>query len=85
MMKSPSKMWDPYYSILRENSGFDAVPAGAYTEKQHQYYGQQSFFWCADNFSRNEAWCCILYDFKNDGYSYLEYKCYGHSVRCVKE
>ena len=85
MMKSPSHMWDPYYSILRDNTGFDAVPAGAYTENQHQYYGCQSFFWCSDNFSRNEAWCCILYDFKNEGYNYLDYKCYGHSVRCVKE
>ena len=85
MMKSPSQMWDSYYSILRENSGFDAVPAGAYTESQHKYYGRQTFFWCSDNFSRNEAWCCILYDYKNDGYNYLEYKCYGHSVRCVKD
>ncbi len=85
MMKAPSQMWDPYFSIRRENSGFDAVPAGAYTENQHQYYGLQSFFWCAETFSRDQAWCCILYDYKNDGYSYLEYKCYGHSVRCVKE
>ena len=84
-MKEPSQMWDPYYSILRDNTGFDAVPAGSYTEKGLQDYGLQTYFWCADNFSRTEAWCCILYDYKNDGYSYLDYKCYGHSVRCVKE
>ena len=84
-MKAPSHMWDPYYSILRDKTGFDAVPAGTYTENGNQSYGLQAYFWCADNFSRNEAWCCILYDFKNDGYSYLDYKCYGHSVRCVKE
>jgi len=85
MMKSPSKMWDPYFSILRDVSGFDAIPAGAYTENKHQYYGRQTFFWCTDNFSRNQAWCCILYDFKNEGYNYLNYKCYGLSVRCVKD
>jgi len=84
-MKEPSQMWDPYYSILRDNTGFDAVPAGSYTEKGLQDYGLQTYFWCADNFSRTEAWCCILYDYKNDGYSYLDYKCYGHSVRCVKD
>ncbi len=84
MMKAPSKMWDPYYSIRRENSGFDAVPAGAFTENGHQGYGLQTYFWCSDNFSRNQAWCCILYDYKNDGYNYLDYKCYGHSVWCVK-
>lgn len=84
-MKAPSHMWDPYYSILRDKTGFDAVPAGTYTENGNQSYGLQAYFWCADNFSRSEAWCCILYDFKNDGYSYLDYKCYGHSVRCVKE
>ena len=84
-MKSPSQMWDPYYSILREKSGFDAVPAGSYTENGHQGYGRQTYFWCSDNFNRNEAWCCILYDFKNEGYNYLEYKCYGFSVRCVKD
>jgi len=84
-MKEPSQMWDPYYSILRDNTGFDAVPAGSYTEKGLQDYGLQTYFWCADNFNRTEAWCCILYDYKNDGYSYLDYKCYGHSVRCVKD
>ena len=31
------------------------------------------------------AWGCTVYDYKNEGYNYLEYKCYGHSVRCVKD
>ena len=85
MMKAPSQQWDPYLSIHRENSGFDAIPSGSYTEDGHKYVGMQSYFWSAENFNRSQAWCCILYDFKNEGYNYLDYKCYGHSVRCLKD
>lgn len=84
MMKAPSQQWDPYFSIMRENSGFDALPAGSFTEEGLRYAGMRASFWCADNFNNIQAWCCTLYDFKNDGYNYLDYKCYGHSVRCVK-
>lgn len=84
-MRASTQMWEPYYSIDCAKSGFDATPAGAFTENGYQYAGYQTYFWSADNFSRNEAWCCIIYDFKNESYNYLEYKCYGHSVRCVKD
>ncbi|MCR4879110.1 MAG: hypothetical protein K5901_07330 [Bacteroidales bacterium] len=83
-MRAPTQMWEPYYSVDCSKTGFDATPAGAYTENGYQYAGYQTYFWSADNFSRNQAWCCIIYDFKNECYNYLDYKCYGHSVRCVK-
>ena len=83
-MRAPTQMWEPYYSVDCSKTGFDATPAGAYTENGYQYAGYQTYFWSADNFSSNQAWCCIIYDFKNDCYNYLDYKCYGHSVRCVK-
>jgi len=84
LMKAPTQQWTPHLTLDRYQLGFDATPAGAYTENGYQYAGMQTFFWCADNFSRDQAWCCIVYDYKNEGYNYLEYKCYGHSVRCVK-
>ena len=85
MMKAPTQQWTPHLTLDRYNLGFDATPAGSYTEKGHQYAGLQTSFWSADNFSHDQAWCCTVYDYKNEGYNYLEYKCYGHSVRCVKD
>ncbi|MBP5562539.1 MAG: hypothetical protein J6X51_00690 [Bacteroidales bacterium] len=84
-MRAPTQMWEPYYSVDCSKTGFDATPAGAYTENGYQYASFQTYFWSSDNFSRNQAWCCIIYDFKNESYNYLDYKCYGHSVRCVKD
>ncbi len=86
MMKAPTKQWQPHLVIKKEYlAGFEASPAGAYTEEGCQYAGYQAYFWSSDNFSRDEAWSCIIYDYKNEGYNYLGYKCYGHSVRCVKD
>lgn len=85
LMKAPTRQWQPHLIIQRSMIGFDATPVGGYTENGWQYSGMQAFFWSADNFNRDQAWCCIIYDYKNEGCNYLEYKCYGHSVRCVKD
>ena len=85
MMKAFTQLWDPYDTKPKEVVGFDATPAGDYTETGYHHAGQQTTFWSADNFSRIEAWSCTVYDFKTEGYNYLNYKCYGHSVRCVKD
>ncbi len=85
VMKAPTQQWQPHLIIRKEVMGFDAMPAGAYTENGYQSAGFQTYFWSADPFSRDEAWCCIVYDYKTDSYSYLDYKCYGHSVRCVRD
>lgn len=84
-MKEPTQLWQPHLIIEKDTMGFDAEPAGSYTENGCQNTGFQACFWSADNFSRDQAWCCIVYDYKNESYSYLEYKCYGLSVRCVKD
>lgn len=84
-MKQPTNLWQPHLIIPKDSIGFDAEPAGSYTENGCQNTGFQACFWCADNFSRDQAWCCIVYDYKNEGYDYLDYKCYGHSVRCVRD
>ncbi len=84
-MKMPTQLWQPHLIIPKDTIGFDAEPAGSYTENGNQNAGFQACFWSSDNFSRDEAWCCIVYDYKNEGYDYLDYKCYGHSVRCVKD
>lgn len=85
LMKMPSLQWMPHLTFARTQLGFDAMPAGAFTENGYSYAGMQTSFWCADNFSNDQAWCSIVYDYKNDCYSYLEYKCYGLSVRCVRD
>lgn len=85
MMKAFTQLWEPYDVNPKAFSGFDAIPAGDYTENGYHHGGLQTAFWSADNFSRIEAWCCTIYDFKTEGYNYLAYKCYGHSVRCVKD
>ena len=85
MMKAFTQLWDPYDTKPKSVAGFDATPAGDYTETGYHHAGQQTTFWSADNFSRIEAWSCTVYDFKTEGYNYLAYKCYGHSVRCVKD
>lgn len=86
VMKAPTQQWQPHLIIQKGNNmGFDAEPAGSYTENGSQNAGFQATFWSSDNFNRDQAWCCIVYDYKNEGYNYLDYKCYGHSVRCVRD
>ena len=86
LMKAPTQQWQPHLIIKKGNNmGFDAEPAGLYTENGFQNTGFQATFWSSDNFNREQAWCCIVYDYKNEGYNYLDYKCYGRSVRCVKD
>lgn len=85
MMKSTSQMWDPQIVNLEHFGCFEAPPAGAYTEDGYKYYGIHAYFWSSSSFNRHEAWCAILYDFKSEIYNYLNYKCYGLSVRCVKD
>ncbi len=84
-MKAISQLWEPYTVNLRDIGGFEAVPAGSYTEDGYRYSTQQALFWTSTPFNKIEAWCAIIYDFKTDIYNYLDYKCYGHSVRCVKD
>ena len=35
-MRAPTQMWEPYYSVDCSKTGFDATPAGAYTENGYQ-------------------------------------------------
>lgn len=84
-MKATSMSWEPQSVYRRNIGGFDATPAGAYTENGYKYYGLNAYFWSSISFSRSEAWCAILYDFKSEIYNYLDYKCYGHSVRCIRD
>lgn len=85
LMKSSSQLWEPYAVTIRDVGGFDATPAGAYTEDGYRYSTMQALFWSSTSFSKSQAWCAIIYDFKSEIYNYLDYKCYGHSVRCVKD
>jgi len=85
VMKTPTRQWQPHLIIQKDVMGFDAFPVGTYTENGFQNMGFQTYFWSADPFNRDQAWCCIVYDYKTDSYNYLDYKCYGHSVRCVKD
>lgn len=84
-MKAMSQLWEPYTANLRDVGGFNATPAGSYTEDGYRYSTQQALFWSATPFNKIESWCAIIYDFKTEIYNYLDYKCYGHSVRCVKD
>ena len=84
-MKAFTQLLDPYDTKPKAVAGFDATPTGDYTETGYHHAGQQTALWSADNFSRIEAWCCSIYYFKTEGYNVLAYKCYGHSVRGVKD
>ncbi len=83
-LKSRTTLW--INSVIAEEvCGFSALPAGVYTEEGLQYTGNHAYFWSSTTFDRQNAWSCGLFSFNSDCYNLLDYKCYGRSVRCVKD
>ncbi len=84
VMKSTTTHWiEPV--IAEEVSGFDALPAGIYTEDGLNHTGNYAHFWSSTTYDRQNAWCFGLFSYNKDSYNILDYKCYGCSVRCVKD
>lgn len=84
VMKSTSDSWS-HPVIAEKVCGFDAHPAGIYTEEGLRYTGNYAHYWSSTPFDRQNAWCCGLFSYNSDSYNILDYKCYGRSVRCVKD
>lgn len=84
VMKSPTSQWiEPV--IADELCGFSALPAGIYTEEGLRNTGKYAHFWSSTTFDRQNAWSCGLFSYNSDCYNIIDYKCYGHSVRCLKD
>lgn len=84
VMKGQSSLWiSPV--IAEELSGFNALPAGIYTEEGLEHTGNYAQYWSSTTYDRQNAWCCGLFSYNSDSYNILDYKCYGRSVRCVKD
>lgn len=71
--------------IAEQVSGFGAIPAGIYTEEGLRHTGNYAYFWSATTYDRQNAWGCGLFSYNSDCYNILDYKCYGRSVRCLKD
>lgn len=84
VMKSSSSTWITPV-IADKLSGFDAQPAGIYTENGLEHTGNYAYYWSATTYDRQNAWSCGLFSYNSDSYNILDYKCYGRSVRCVKD
>lgn len=84
VMKSESPQWiNPV--IADQVSGFAALPAGVYTEDGLNHTGNYAHFWSSTTYDRQNAWCCGIFSYNSDSYNILDYKCYGRSVRCLKD
>lgn len=84
VMKSATTLWiDPV--IADEVSGFEALPAGVYTEDGLKHTGNYAHYWSSTTYDRQNAWCCGIFSYNKDSYNILDYKCYGRSVRCIKD
>ena len=84
VMKSSTAHW--IQPVRAEHlSGFDAIPAGIYTEEGLRHTGNYAYFWSSTTYDRQNAWGCGLFSYNSDCYNILDYKCYGRSVRCVKD
>ena len=84
VMKCHSSQWiNPV--IADQVSGFAALPAGVYTEDGLNHTGNYAHFWSSTTYDRQNAWCCGIFSYNSDSYNILDYKCYGRSVRCLKD
>lgn len=84
VMKSHASNWiQPV--IAQQVSGFAALPAGIYTEDGLRHTGNYAYFWSSTTYDRQNAWGCGLFSYNSDCYNILDYKCYGRSVRCLRD
>ncbi len=84
VMKCPSSLWESQVFTIENECGFSAMPAGTFTEDGLTNLGFNAQFWSATSFDRNMAWYCGLYSYNNNSENNLDYKCYGCSVRCIR-
>ncbi len=85
VMKGGARMWRAPLVIKSDENGFSALPAGLYTENRMQDVGASAFFWSSSAYDELHAWQCGVFNHNSDSYNCMEYKCYGCSVRCVKD
>ena len=85
LMKCPSSLWESQAVTLDKECGFSAMPAGTFTEEGLVNLGFNAQFWSATSFDRNMAWYCGVYSYNNNSENNLDYKCYGCSVRCLRD
>lgn len=85
IMKCPSSLWESPVFAQECDCGFDALPAGTYTEDGMINLGYDATYWSSTSFDRNMAWYCGIYSYNNNSLNALDYKCYARSVRCVQD
>ena len=73
-----------YDYALRNQSGFSAVPAGAYTGNAFSL-GSKTNFWSATNRNRYQAYAIALSNTNTGSEPYDFAKNVGNSVRCVRD
>ena len=85
VMRCPSVLWNTPTAVESTESGFSALPTGIYTEEGLMYADFYANFWSATSFDTQHAWYCSIFSNNTHSYCCLDYKCYGCSVRCLKD
>ena len=70
---------------LNNATGFSAVPAGICINSQYESAGFSAVFWSSAQTNGTNAWCRALNDYDAHVYGGNEGKCYGFSVRCLRD
>ncbi len=84
-MKGAKNLWKDPSSVSESSNTFNALPAGQFTEEGQKDVGKTGLFWSSSALDELFAWQCGVFNHKSDSYSCMEYKCYGCSVRCLKD
>lgn len=84
-LKGDKSLWSAPAVANANPNNFSALPAGLYTENKLEENGKSAFFWSASAYDELNAWQCGVFHHNSDSYNCMEYKCYGCSVRCLKD
>ena len=85
LMKGEKSLWKTPLVIANSSNSFSAIPAGIYTEDKLMDVGKAAFFWSSSAYDELHAWQVGVFHQNSDSYNCMEYKCYGCSVRCLKD
>jgi uncharacterized protein (TIGR02145 family) len=87
MKSTGTAQWQSTNSLVKNESGFTALPGG-YRNNDGRFYSirTDAFFWTSTAFSENNAWYRYITDIKGQVYKNNRFvKSVGASVRCIKE